>query len=77
MALLKSEDYLDDADPGGVTCPCGADGSNVAVGFAQRSGSEEIRWVYLGLRCLSDGVLGGCADWKIDYSPSTHLYQAV
>jgi hypothetical protein len=42
-----------------------------------RARDGSIRWVYLALRCVHDGVLGVYADWKIDYSPSDHLYNQV
>jgi hypothetical protein len=77
VPLLDSAEYLDDADLGDAGCPCGGERFNVAIGFARYPDSEDIRWVYLGLRCVSDGVLGCYADWKIDYSPSAHLIEAV
>ena len=75
--LLDSQEYLADAALESAACPCGGEVFNVAVGFALYDGSEDVRWVYLGLRRISDGVLGNYADWKIDYSPSSHLVHAV
>lgn len=49
---------------------------NVTVGFSRRDDGE-VRWVYLGLRCIEDSVLGCYADWKIDYSPSIQLLAEV
>ena len=72
--LLDSQDALDDAELEDAECPCGGDVFNVAVGFAFRT-DEDIRWVYLGLRCANDGVLGVYTDWKIDYSPTAHLLE--
>lgn len=34
---------------------------------------DEVRWVSVGLRCLTDGTLGVYTDWKIDYTPTAHL----
>jgi hypothetical protein len=34
---------------------------------------DEVRWISLGLGCLTDGVLGVYSDWKIDYVPTAHL----
>ena len=36
-------------------------------------GDHEIRWISVGLRCLTDGTLGVYTDWKIDYTPTAHL----
>ena len=71
--MLDSEDTVDDAALEHVRCACGRDTFDVAVGFSQRDNGD-VRWVYLGIRCVADGVLGSCADWSIDYSPSEHLY---
>ena len=43
--------------------------------FARADG--EIRWVSVGLRCGSDGLLGVYTDWKIDYSPSRQLLEGA
>lgn len=76
-ALLDSQEFLEEADLGDAACPCGGEQFNLAVGFAPLEGSDDVRWVYLGLRCTRDGVLGCYADWKIDYTPSGHLYASV
>lgn len=75
-AMLDSDEYLDDADLSDAECPCGGDTFDVTVGFAMRENAE-VRWIYVGLRCLTDGVLGCYADWKIDYEPSRHLLEQV
>jgi hypothetical protein len=75
--LLDSEEYLEDATLEDAECPCGGSVFNTAVGFAFYADSNDVRWVYLALRCVRDGVLGCYADWKIDYSPSEHLLRAV
>lgn len=77
FALLDSADHLEEADLGDAACPCGGERFNIAVGFAQMADTDEVRWVYLALRCIADGTLGCYADWKIDYAPSMHLLGAV
>jgi hypothetical protein len=74
--IFDSAEVLDDARPGDATCPCGGETFNAAAGFAPFD-EGEIRWVYLGLRCVADGVLGCYADWKIDYVPSTQLFERI
>jgi hypothetical protein len=77
QALLDSDEYLDEATLEGAECPCGGTTFNTAVGFAFYDDSDDVRWVYLVLRCTADGVLGCYADWKIDYAPTGQLLQAV
>jgi hypothetical protein len=75
--LLDSAEYEEDADLEEAACPCGEEIFELAVGFAYYDGGEDVRWVYVGLRCVADGTLGCFADWKIDYSPTSHLLDAV
>ncbi|WP_250038263.1 hypothetical protein [Paractinoplanes maris] len=70
--VADSADHLEEADLGECACPCGGETFSAAVGFAMTAG-DEVRWISLGLRCLTDGVLGVYTDWKIDYAPTAHL----
>lgn len=74
--MLDSADFVEDADLEDAACPCGGEVFNVAVGFALRV-DDEVRWVYIGLRCVADGILGCNAEWKIDYAPTAHLFTQV
>lgn len=74
--VADSADHLDDADIGECACPCGGETFAVVVGFAMTD-DDEVRWISVGLRCLTDGTLGVYADWKIDYEPSGHLLAGV
>lgn len=77
MFMLDTSEYLEDATLETLLCGCGSDMFNVAAGFAFREDSDEVRWIYLGRRCVNDGVLGCFAEWKIDYSPSAQLVDSV
>jgi len=74
--IADSAEHADDADLQPCECPCGGDTFAVAIGFARRS-DQEVRWISVGLRCLADGTLGVYADWKIDYSPTSHLLSSA
>ena len=71
--IADSAHYWPDASPGECACPCGGEVFAVGVGFALNA-DNEIRWISLGLRCLTDGTLGVYTDWKIDYSPAAQLF---
>jgi hypothetical protein len=74
--MLDSETYAEDAELDDAQCPCGGQVFELAVGFALFDDGE-VRWVYVGARCVSDGVLGVYIEWKVDYSPSTALFAQV
>ena len=73
--IADSADYWDDAEDAEYfcACPCGEEDFAGAVGFSLREDGQDVRWIYLGLRCLACGVLALYADWKISYGPSLHL----
>jgi len=75
--IVDSGEYWEDAEPERCACPCGNEQMNVGVGFALREDGGDIRWLYIGCRCSTCGVLGCYADWKIDYSPSLQLLGQV
>ena len=76
VLMLDTGDHWDDMNPTRIKCPCGGDSFEVSGGFSLRPDGE-IRWVSVGLRCVDDGVLGSCADWKIGYGPTRYLLARV
>jgi hypothetical protein len=76
FAMLDSADTHEEADPGDAACPCGNETFELAVGFAVRADGD-VRWVSIGTRCVRDGIMGVYTDWKIDYSPTAHLFDQV
>ena len=76
LHMLDSGEYENDADPVETACPCGRESFEVAVGFSLRDGGD-VRWVWIALRRVRDGVLGVYADWKIDYLPTGYLLTRV
>jgi ribosomal protein S27AE len=74
--IADSEEEWSEAQPERWQCVCGNDTAEVGVGFSLRSNGE-VRWVTVGQRCVSCGVLGAVVDWKISYGPSAHLLDQV
>jgi hypothetical protein len=73
--IADSAEYWDDDEDVEYfcACPCGEEEFAAAVGFSLREDRQDVRWLYLGLRCLACGQLGIYEDWKINYGPSLHL----
>jgi hypothetical protein len=67
-----SADYWADATPRKVRCLCKNTTFEIGVGFALRD-QRDVKWITVGQRCIKCGILGSYVDWKVDYSPSTHL----
>jgi hypothetical protein len=70
--IADSGEQLEDADLAECASPCGGERFGVAIGFAMTA-DDEVRWISVGLRCLTDGTVGVYSDWKIDYTPTAHL----
>ncbi len=76
--IADSVEWWDDAEVEPCACPCGEEVFAAAAGFALREPAEpgrapDVRWVYVGLRCLACGQLGVYEDWKVDWGPSGYL----
>ena len=74
--ICDSEETSEEATLKKARCKCKKDVFDVAVGFALRD-TGEIKWITIGARCVSCGMLGSYVDWKIDYAPTDHLYSMV
>jgi len=59
-----------------VKCKCKDDQFEIVVAFSHRNDGE-IKWLTVGERCISCGILGAYVDWGIDYTPTSHLYSLV
>lgn len=59
-----SEDYLEEAELEGCECPCGADEFQITAGVALYQNSDDVRWFYLGCRCLACELVACYGDWK-------------
>ena len=75
--LLDSAEYWKEVSHRTIKCPdCKSKGCNVRVGFARRENGQ-VRWVYIGNRCVQCCLLGSAFDWKIDYEPTDELEQNI
>lgn len=59
-----SEEYLEDATLEACECPCGGEQFEITAGVALYADSEDVRWLYLGCRCIECGLTAPYGDWK-------------
>jgi hypothetical protein len=75
--ICDSEEYWEDSMPIEWVCvECSSKLANFGVGFSLYEDGE-IRWLYIGERCSTCGVLGCAAQWKVAYAPSKQLLDQV
>ncbi len=77
--ICDSGDYWGEAEPAKLICHgCAGDIFNAGAGFSLEKGKgPDVQWVTIGQRCVRCGILGSFTDWKISYSPSSHLIDQV
>jgi hypothetical protein len=77
LFICDSGEYWSEAQPEEWKCSeCGSTSANIGVGFSLYEDGE-VRWLYVGERCVRCGTLGCFAGWKIAYSPSKQLLEQV
>jgi hypothetical protein len=63
-ALGDSDQYLEDAELEECECPCGSGNFEITAGVALYLDSEDVKWLYIGCRCVKCGLTACYADWK-------------
>jgi hypothetical protein len=75
--VCDSEEYWSVAKPEQWRCvECASMLANIGVGFSLYEDGE-VRWLYVGERCSTCGVLGCMTQWKVAYAPSKQLLDQV
>jgi hypothetical protein len=63
-----SDDFVDEVEevyP--IECTCGSKEFEIMAGVSLYSGSEDVRWFYLGCECANCHLSGVYGDWKNEY----------
>jgi hypothetical protein len=63
--VSDAEEHWGDSSPEALKCPCGQQAYEVGLGLCIKD-EEWVRWMSVGARCVSCGVLGSPVDWKSD-----------
>jgi hypothetical protein len=72
-----SEEYLADASLMECECPCGSGSFEITVGVALHSGSRDVRWIYIGARCVGCGLTACYGDWKNEFEDYELLLKRI
>ncbi len=59
-----SGDFLSDAELGECACPCDQEVFEITVGVSLYEGSDDVKWLYLGCRCVQCGLVAVYGDWR-------------
>jgi hypothetical protein len=69
-----SEEFWSEAEAEPVRCNCGGEAFEVGVGYSLDE-EQEVNWLTVGCRCLNCGAMLIGAEWRIDYTPTEHLFE--
>ena len=62
-----SAEFLEDAELEECECPCGANEFEVTAGVAPTKHGEDVKWLYIGCRCVRCGLTACYGDWKNEF----------
>ena len=72
-----SAEYLEDAELGEAECSCGSNTFEITGGVALYGGTQDVKWFYLGCRCVECGLTACFGDWKNEYIGYKEFLEAV
>ena len=62
--MADGEAHVDQAELEICECLCGEDAFEITLGVALYADSQDVRWLYVGCRCVACGLTGCYGDWK-------------
>jgi hypothetical protein len=74
--ICDSGEVVDDSALTPVRCPCRSRTFEIVAGFSHREDGT-VRWLSVGVRCVSCGILGCPVEWAVDTARTGHLYDTV
>ena len=57
--------------------PCGSSAFEITVAVALYQNSEDVKWIYIGCRCINCGLTACYEDWKNEYKDFRKLLDRV
>jgi hypothetical protein len=72
-----SNEYLEEATLEECACPCGGEEFEITVGVSLYDDSEDVRWLYVGCRCVLCALTAVYGDWKNEYNGYQELLARV
>jgi len=72
-----SADYLDPAKLGKCQCPCGCNEFEISAGVALYRESSDVKWLYIGCRCTTCGLVACYGDWKNEFEDCNSFFDKI
>jgi hypothetical protein len=72
-----SGEFLAEAELDECVCPCGSEQFEISVGVSLYDGSEDVKWLYVGCRCQTCGLVAVYGDWKNEFEGYRELLAQV
>jgi hypothetical protein len=65
--IADSADFVDEAECEQSVCVCGETAFEITIGVSLYRESEDVRWLYVGCRCVACDLVGVYGDWKNEF----------
>jgi hypothetical protein len=75
--ICDSAEYLQDASIEECACPCRGETFEITIAVSLYTGSDDVRWLYLGARCIACGLTAVYGDWKNEFEGYRELLSRV
>ena len=72
-----SNDFLEDAELETRECICRSNVFEITVGVSLYENSKDVKWLYVGCRCVNCELTGCYGDWKNEYNGFQELLNRV
>jgi hypothetical protein len=72
-----SDEYLEEAEPEQNICLCEKEVFQLVIGVALYRESSDIKWLYVGARCIACGLVGCYGEWKNEYNDYLEFFTRV
>jgi len=73
-----SDDYIDEVESiEECSCKCKGKEFQIVCGVSLYAKSKDVRWFYVGCRCVKCGLAGCYGDWKNEYIDYRKLLKRV
>ena len=75
--IADSKDFLEDAGLEISECICRSKIFEITVGVSLYENRKDVKWLYVGCRCVNCGLIGCYGDWKNEYPEFRDLLNRV
>jgi hypothetical protein len=75
--ICDSDAFLEEAELEECICLCGRTAFEITVGVSTDDDNDDVRWLFVGCRCIACGLTGCYGDWKSEAGSYKEMLKRV